>query len=318
MGGRPCGGLCCILRHCGGDGPVLGRNGISLQWGRVAVDRQGRDIEAGDPDEPLPDGTVLKLHGTNMALRRSVLLVLGGFDPAFRYYLEDTDLSLRLAAAGHKARWLPDAQVHHEFAASTRRTTDRVPLSLFDIGASTAVFLRKHAPSEIDDALRRLTEDQRARLFRFVRKRKLGARDLEALMISLRDGITDGRARAHSGNEIAARHDDFLTLTDTPVDADVVLCGRRLHSRRIRAEAERLTKAGTRVTVFLFEPTPRAHRVRYTDGGWWEQRGGIYGRSDRKSPRFQVWSAKMRLSEELRRIAATRFANDPRVEFRNR
>jgi GT2 family glycosyltransferase len=299
-------------------GPVLGRNGISLQWGRVAVDRQGRDIEAGDPDEPLPDGTVLKLHGTNMALRRSVLLVLGGFDPAFRYYLEDTDLSLRLAAAGHKARWLPDAQVHHEFAASTRRTTDRVPLSLFDIGASTAVFLRKHAPSEIDDALRRLTEDQRARLFRFVRKRKLGARDLEALMISLRDGITDGRARAHSGNEIAARHDDFLTLTDTPVDADVVLCGRRLHSRRIRAEAERLTKAGTRVTVFLFEPTPRAHRVRYTDGGWWEQRGGIYGRSDRKSPRFQVWSAKMRLSEELRRIAATRFANDPRVEFRNR
>jgi hypothetical protein len=54
-----------------------------------------------------------------------------------------------------------------------------VPLSLFDIGASTAVFLRKHAPDEMDDALRRLAEDQRARLFRFVRRRKLGARDIE-------------------------------------------------------------------------------------------------------------------------------------------
>jgi hypothetical protein len=60
----------------------------------------------------------------------------------------------------------------------------------------------------------------------------------------------------------------------------------------MRAEAERLTKAGARVTVFLFEPTPRAHRVRFTDGGWWEQRGGIYGRSDRKSPRFQFGAQK--------------------------
>jgi hypothetical protein len=109
---------------------------------------------------------------------------------------------LRLAAAGHKARWLPDAQVHHAFAASTRRTADRVPLSLFDIGASTAVFLRKHAPSEMDDALLRLAEDQRARLFRLVRRRKLGARDLEALMRSLRDGIDGWAWRAHSENSI--------------------------------------------------------------------------------------------------------------------
>jgi hypothetical protein len=85
---------------------------------------------------------------------------------------------------------------------ATRRTADRVPLSLFDIGASTAVFLRKHAPDEMDDALLRLAEDQRARLFRFVRRRKLGARDLEALMRSLRDGIDAGRDRAHSEHSI--------------------------------------------------------------------------------------------------------------------
>jgi hypothetical protein len=34
-----------------------------------------------------------------------------------------------------------------------------------------------------------------------VRKRKLGARDLEALMISLRDGITDGRTRRIRGTK---------------------------------------------------------------------------------------------------------------------
>jgi hypothetical protein len=64
-------------------------------------------------------------------------------------------------------------------------------------------------------------------------------------------------------------------LTDTPVDTDVVLCGRRLHAARLRLEAERLTNAGVRVTLFLFEPTPRAHKARYTDGGWWEQRGAF-------------------------------------------
>jgi GT2 family glycosyltransferase len=296
-------------------GPVLGRNGISLQWGRVAVDRQGRDMGLDDPVAPLPPGTVLKLHGTNMALRRSVLLELGGFDPAFRYYLDDTDLSLRLADAGHVGMWLPLAQVHHEFAASARRTTDRVPLSLFDIGASTVVFLKKHAPEEMDDALRRLAEDQRARLFRFVRKRKLGARDIEDLMRSLRDGIAEGRTRLYSENAISMRQDEFLTLTDTPIEHDVVLCGRRIYAARLRLEAERLTNDGVRVTLFLFEPTPRAHKARYTDGGWWEQKGGLYGRSDRKAPRIQLWSAKTRLSEELRRIAATRFANDPVVEF---
>jgi glycosyltransferase involved in cell wall biosynthesis len=48
-------------------GPVLGRNGISLQWGPVVVDRQGRDIPVEAGTMP-PQGTVLKLHGTNMAL----------------------------------------------------------------------------------------------------------------------------------------------------------------------------------------------------------------------------------------------------------
>jgi GT2 family glycosyltransferase len=299
-------------------GPVLGRNGISLQWGPLAVDREGRDIALDDPHGKLPGNTALKLHGTNMAVRREVLDRIGGFDPAFRFYLDDTDLALRLADAGHRAQWLPDAQVHHAFAASDRRSADRVPLSLFDIGASTAVFLRKHAPDAMEDALLRLAEDQRARLFRLVRRRKLGAREVETLMRSLRDGIDAGRDRAHSEHSIPRRKTAFSALADEPISRDVVLCGPRLRASGLRAEAERLTKDGARVTVFLFEATPRAHRVEFVDGGWWEQRGGLYGRSDRKKPRFQLWRAGSRLSEELRRIAATRFPNDPVVEFRNR
>ena len=39
---------------------------------------------------------------------------------------------------------MPLAQVHHGFAPSARRRDDRVPRDLFEIGASLAVYLRKH------------------------------------------------------------------------------------------------------------------------------------------------------------------------------
>jgi GT2 family glycosyltransferase len=298
-------------------GPVLGRNGISLQWGPVVVDRRGRDIPVEAGTMP-PQGTVLKLHGTNMAVRRAALELVGGFDPAFRYFLDDTDLARRLAAEGMGAQWLDRAQVHHAFAASERRTADRVPLSLHDIGASTAVFLRKHAPDEMDNALRRLVDDQRIRLFRFVRRRKLGARDVERLMHSLRDGIDDGLGRTSGEVGTLHRGQAFLTLTATPPQRDVVICGWRLHAARLRTDAEDFTSDGARVTLFLFEPTPRAHKVAFVDGGWWEQTGGLYGRSDRKAPRIQPWRARSRLFDEFRRIAATRFVDDPDVQFRIR
>lgn len=68
-------------------GPVIGRNGISLQWGRMAVDRHGQDrwlsAQSGlGPDE------VPKLHGTNMAFRREILSRTGGFDTGFAFFLD--------------------------------------------------------------------------------------------------------------------------------------------------------------------------------------------------------------------------------------
>ncbi|MES2906736.1 MAG: RNA polymerase factor sigma-54, partial [Pseudomonadota bacterium] len=43
---------------------------------------------------------------------------MGGFDPAFRFYLDETDLNLRLAATGAMTAIVPVAQVHHGFAES--------------------------------------------------------------------------------------------------------------------------------------------------------------------------------------------------------
>jgi GT2 family glycosyltransferase len=51
---------------------------------------------------------------------------LGGFDPRFFMYGEDTDLSLRAWAAGYHPMITPEAEVVHTIGASSARTNRRV------------------------------------------------------------------------------------------------------------------------------------------------------------------------------------------------
>lgn len=45
---------------------------------------------------------------------------VGGFDPSFRLYLEDTDLCYRLKQAGYQVLYVPAAGARHQWGASTR------------------------------------------------------------------------------------------------------------------------------------------------------------------------------------------------------
>ena len=51
--------------------------------------------------------------------RRQDLIDAGGFDEDYFCYVEDVDLGFRLRLAGHKARYVPDAVVHHIGSATT-------------------------------------------------------------------------------------------------------------------------------------------------------------------------------------------------------
>ncbi len=287
-------------------GPVLGRNGISLQWGPLAVDGQARDLPI-DPNGLIRDGFARKLQGTNMAVRRSVLRHMNGFDEAFTFFLDDTDLSLRLWRSGIRSLWLKAAVVHHGYAASSRRTEDRVPLTLYDIGASSAVYLRKHAPAaDYSDALRNLEIGQSTRLLRLAKSRKIDADQMRALMNTLKAGITDGQMRDSVTGDIGPDPDDFGPFQARDPLPHRVLSGRSFRLTSLRDQARDLVAQGHSVTIFAFEPTPRKHKVRFVDGGWWEQTGGLFGPSDRSGPRIQFGSYKKRLTLETRRISATR------------
>jgi len=290
-------------------GVVLGRNGISVQWGQMAVDGFGRDARL-EPGAALETGQVLKLHGTNMAIRRACFEAIGGFDPAFAFYLDDTDFALRLGAAGAVTRFAKRAVVHHGFAASDRRTEARVPLSLFDIGASTAAFLRKHAP-EADHGIltRQLEADQRARLMRLARRRMLEPPEIRRLMESLMEGLAEGQTRALAAPEIKAPTRAFETLRQGSSPQMLALFGWWLRAPQLRAEAAEEVAAGHAVTLFLFEPTPRKHKVVFTEGGWWEQYGGLFGPTERTEPRLQPWRFAARAKNEHKRASILRGFN---------
>jgi GT2 family glycosyltransferase len=91
------------------------------------------------PAEPVETDTML---GAFLLLRREMLDELGGFDPGFRMYCEDIDLNYRAARAGWERWYVPEAVVHHEYAA----VIDHTFWSRHTLWHARAMarFLRKH------------------------------------------------------------------------------------------------------------------------------------------------------------------------------
>lgn len=292
-------------------GFVRGRNGISHQWTAAEVDRFGQDhpfdvAEAGEVRTGTPQCAV-KTQGTNCAFRRDSLVSIGGFDPAYRFFLDEADVNLRLAPLGPTAI-VPLAEVHHGFAASARRRQDRVPLDLTEIAASTAVFLRRHAPGT-DPAPHwaRLHAEQAGRLQAHQQAGRLTEAARKALLGGLETGWANGMTRPLPAlPPLAATPQIFTPLQDTGPRQGQVLYGFRWRRKHLVDAAQRATSAGQIVTVLCFSLTARAHWNQYHPQGFWWQEGGLFGRSDRQSRRLQVLTLAARVRAECRRLVKVR------------
>jgi len=69
--------------------------------------------------------------GVNSAFRRVAFLEVGGFDEAYEYYYDETDLCCRLVDAGWLIRQMPGAVVHHKMLASHIRTETRIMRDMY-------------------------------------------------------------------------------------------------------------------------------------------------------------------------------------------
>ena len=292
-------------------GFVRGRNGISFQWKAGAVDKTGQRVDLQSGDVPfvadVPHGHVAKLEGTNMAIRRKALASIGGFDPGFHYYLDETDLCLRLAKAGHRIAFVPGAEVHHGFAENATRSAARAPKSLFQLGASKAVFLRKHANlAKLEPYFTSYEQQQRRRILNYLVYGMIEPRDVARLLKTLRDGFAEGLNRPLAPHGIVGQNSSFLPFQSTATAGSVLLAGRTWQRAKLRQQAYKLREKGQIVTIFLFGPSFRRHHVRYETPGIWIQSGGLWGRSDRRAGPVLTKGFKGRVSQEVSRCAPMR------------
>jgi GT2 family glycosyltransferase len=107
----------------------------------------GKDFSA------LP-GRIAWVVGASMIIRREVYSELGGFDPEFFLYSEETDFCLRLRQRGHEIGFVEDAGVRHIGGASE---SGRDPYEVWTRRANGLhLFWQKHyPPQDVDKLLRR-------------------------------------------------------------------------------------------------------------------------------------------------------------------
>jgi GT2 family glycosyltransferase len=292
-------------------GLVIGRNGVSVQWGAVMVDRSGADHPALSQSAHVvaPQGDMaLKTHGTNCGFRRDALRDVGGFDAGFAYYLDEADVNWRLNRAGWAAAYVPEARVQHGFAPSAQRHANRRPKTLYDVGASTRLFQRKHdAGADVDLAWARLEAAQRARLVGMMTYGLIEPRDIVPLMGSLRDGFDAGETQESAVEPVGTSAGaDALRRYETTKQAHVYLKARLYNRRKVLGEARALAAARVPCTVIEVLPSMRMTTVRFKDAGFWHHRVGQFGRTERSDclyrPRWS-WTA---FARERARVAGFR------------
>ncbi|KPA23437.1 putative glycosyl transferase [Shimia sp. SK013] len=297
-------------------GFVRGRNGIAFQWQARSVDGAARHSDiALNSDKPVEmspaQGRAIKTEGTNMAFRRDVIAEMGGFDPAFHFYLDETDLNMRLAEMDAVTTIVPLAEVHHGYLESVRRLASRAPRDLSGIGASMAVFLRKHCPEAERAAVwKAFKREQRLRLVEFMVRGEMMPGDVARLMRGLRQGYDEGLERDIAVLPRIPRAPEGFRSFESISSGSVVVAGRFWRRRAILREAHCHARAGRVASAFVFSRTGLFHRVAYDGEGFWVQTGGLFGRAGRDGKLFRLIGFRKRVQQEKQRVARQRMLLD--------
>jgi glycogen synthase len=114
----------------GVGGFVFDHTGYELQYSYTVCDRMGNAYH--NLTVPMPEFCYPGCHrfpallGTNSIFRRSALLEIGGFDEQFDYFLDETDVNVRLIDAGYTLKQIPKGFVYHRYLPSHIRNEKRV------------------------------------------------------------------------------------------------------------------------------------------------------------------------------------------------
>lgn len=300
-------------------GFVRGRNGVDFQWRGALVDRYGAHRALTAEDLPLdrpgdgPYEHFLSTVGANGAFRAAALKEIGGFNENFHYFLDESDVCLRLRQAGWRTVLAPEAEVHHAYAASTNRRENRSPRDLFQIAASRVYFSRVHGdPAWVEQKIEQFRAEQDGRLTKFVQLGRLSRRQAEEVMTRMDEGVAEGERRfvaangggAGRGAPSSLKAEARFIEPNTAGRPRVGLVAHGLGRLKVMRAARKLARKGAEVTVIDFSLRARRLRVKF-DEGVWRHTGGVFGRESFESSLLSP-QRSFRARPELARIARRR------------
>ncbi|MTH76629.1 glycosyltransferase family 2 protein [Paracoccus aestuariivivens] len=286
-------------------GFTRGPDGLHWQVRAERMTASGRSepIEVGSPILLGPEnGAPVSTIGTNCAFRRSALVEIGGFDPVFAYYLDESDVNFRMAKrfGDGLTAVIPKAEVIHGLAPGVSRDEAGIPEDLRAIGRSSAIFAARYG-----GAVDGLRQSQRARLLRHMIAGRIDPLSVGPILRTLDEGIAEGATiNAPLPKFQDIEMGDFLPM---PVGAGerVYLSGWYWQRHKLQKKALAQTKNGRLVTIIILTPTFLPHRKHLHPDGWWEQHGGVWGASQPGDSALMLMGARTRFLRERAFFAAT-------------
>jgi glycogen(starch) synthase len=266
----------------GAGGFIRDHDGVRFQHQVIVADRLGRAETFAEMPAGLGPDRYFSPTGTNVAVRRDSLLSIGGFDQEYAYFLDETDVNLRLVEAGWRLVSIADAEVHHKFSESHLRSADRVPRSLYLIARSKAYFClvnarSSHSAGEIAQELKRFQDEHQIRIERFHRRRKIDATTARRLSAEVDQGLEDGARDARSPRRLLSPAIDadveqapFAPYPKPARSTRLRVCLVSRHLRRdeaTRKAAQELVALGHEVTA-IHLGRGRASYIDFDDGMW--------------------------------------------------
>jgi hypothetical protein len=142
--------------------------------------------------------------GANSVFRRSALVHVGGFDEEYEYFLDETDVTVRIVDAGWTVVQLDRAFVHHKFAASHIRNHAKVLTSWYSVIKNKAYFAlmngSNHASLDtILEEVHKTIAEFRRNVHWAMGQKFLSDTDLKRFENEADRGLRDGLARGLNG-----------------------------------------------------------------------------------------------------------------------
>jgi len=128
------------LTTAGVGGPAYFAGSLKFQVEDIAFNRFAEVLANVESKRIGKEGWRRSLLGTNTAFSRDHLAAVGGFDEQYDYFLDESDLTFRMQAAGSLVVYCSDLHLRHEFARSENRQ-GRHTFNWFSICKNTAYFI---------------------------------------------------------------------------------------------------------------------------------------------------------------------------------